>query len=339
MKNAPIFPIFLLFSLPLLAADSFPSGPGLAAKYPGDAGIGKDPRVVQVEDFEQADVATLAAEWESVKATEEMSLTDDIPAGSGGRQSLLMDRRSGPGGALYRRLRNGEGGFGYDRIFARYYVKFAEDCGELHHFGPCLGGHVPATAWPSVKAGIPTDGAKSFWSGIEPYGKSWTWDYYTYWCEMGGSPPRGQTWGNSFIRDPALTVEKGRWICVEQMISMNDVGDTNGEQALWIDGRLVSHLGKGFPKGRRIFDKFEPGRGGDGVRWNPEKKDREYTKVPEDGAPFEGFRWRTVPELNVNYIWLYVYTEKPEGHRIRVWFDDVVVATEYIGPLAAGKGR
>jgi hypothetical protein len=37
----------------------------------------------------------------------------------------------------------------------------------------------------------------------------------------------------------------------------------------------------------------------------------------------------------VNYVWLYVYTAKPAGHRIRVWFDDVVVATEYIGPLAA----
>ena len=38
--------------------------------------------------------------------------------------------------------------------------------------------------------------------------------------------------------------------------------------------------------------------------------------------------------LNVNYVWLYVYTEKAEGHRIRVWYDDVVVATDYIGPMA-----
>ena len=50
-----------------------------------------------------------------------------------------------------------------------------------------------------------------------------------------------------------------------------------------------------------------------------------------------GFRWRTVPDLNVNYVWLYVYTQQPAGHHIRVWFDDVVVATEYIGPMAASK--
>lgn len=38
-----------------------------------------------------------------------------------------------------------------------------------------------------------------------------------------------------------------------------------------------------------------------------------------------------------NYVWLYVYTSKPDGHRIKVWFDDVVLATEYTGPLAGEK--
>jgi hypothetical protein len=172
-----------------------------------------------------------------------------------------------------------------------------------------------------------------FWSGIEPFGKSWVWDFYTYWWEMRGSPPRGQTWGNSFIRDRNLKVEKGRWICVEQMIQMNDVGESNGEQALWIDGELVSHLGKGFPKGLWTYDKFTPGKGGGGIRWDHAKSAPERFTIAEGGAPFEGFRWRTVPELNVNYVWLYIYTEKPAGHRIKVWYDDVVVATSYIGPM------
>ncbi len=331
--------VSLLFSLvsTLGVAGALPSGPGLAAKYPGDSGIESDSSVVQVEKFEQPDISTLTKQWESVKAKGEMSFSSDIPAGSAGRQSLLMDRQSGPGGSLYRRLKNAKGGFGYDRIFARYYVKFAEDSGELHHFGPCLGGNLPATPWPSVKAGFRTEGGESFWSGIEPFGKAWTWDFYTYWCEMRGSPPRGQTWGNSFIRDPKLKVEKGRWICVEQMIAMNDVGDSNGEQALWLDGKLVAHLGKGFPKGRWTFDKFEAGKSGRGVRWNYAKGEREDLATAEGGSPFEGFRWRTVPELNVNYVWLYLYTEKPAGHRIRVWFDDVVVATEYVGPIVAKK--
>ena len=308
--------------------------PGIASRHPGDAGIASDPAVLFTEDFEEESIEVLAKRWETAGARDSMSFTSDVPAGSKGKHSLLMDRQKGEGGQLYQRLKNKEGGWGYDKVFARYYVKFAPDCGEIHHFGPCLGGNNPATSWPSVKAGFPTDGAKSFWSGIEPFGKSWTWDFYTYWSDMRGSPPKGQTWGNSFIRDPELKVVKDRWICIEQMIKLNDPNDTNGEQALWIDGKKIAHLGKGFPKGAWTFDKFFPGKGGDSVRWSPQKNDREYFKVPEDGAPFEGFRWRTVPELKVNYVWLYVYTAMPDGHRIRVWFDDVVVATEYIGPIA-----
>lgn len=314
------------------AETAFPTN-GLAAAYPGDRGLEKDPRVIFVEDFEEPSLDALWARWDTVGDKPGMTFSADVPAGSGGKQSLIMERTSGPGAQLYGRLKNRAGGFGHDRVFARYYVKFDPDCGEIHHFGPCLGGNLPATPWPSVRAGQPTDGAKSFWSGIEPFGAGWRWDFYTYWCEMRGSPPRGQTWGNSFIHDPRLAVEKGRWICVEQMIRMNDVGDTNGEQALWLDGKLVAHLGKGFPLGRWTFDKFEPGKGGQGVRWSQEKGDREYFEVPASGAPFEGFRWRTVPELNVNYVWLYIFTQKPAGHRIKVWYDDVVVATEYIGPL------
>jgi hypothetical protein len=308
---------------------------GIAAQYPGDAGIARDPQVIFAEDFEEPSTEALWKNWESIADKGGQSFTDDVPPGSAGKHSLLMDRQQGSGPALYRRLKNKDGSWGYDRVFARYYVKFAEDSGELHHFGTCLGGTNPAVAWPMVKAGFPTDGAKSFWSGIEPFGKSWTWDYYTYWCEMRGSPPKGQTWGNTFVRDPKLAVERGKWICVEQMIQLNDVGDTNGEQALWIDGKLVSHVGKGFPKGLWVFDKFTPRKGGDGVRWNFAKGAREDFKVPAEGAPFEGFRWRTVPELKVNYVWLYLYTEKPPGYRIRVWFDNVVVATDYIGPIAA----
>ncbi len=29
---------------------------------------------------------------------------------------------------------------------------------------------------------------------------------------------------------------------------------------------MRSHLGKGFPRGEWVYDKFKPGEGGDGVR-------------------------------------------------------------------------
>jgi hypothetical protein len=310
---------------------------GIAAHYPRDRGIEADPQVVFVDDFEAASLDQLAKRWDTVGRREAMRWSDDVPSHSGGKQSLVMDRREGAGGQLYRRIKNQSGGWGHDQLFVRFYVKFAPDCGELHHGVCAVGGNYPATPWPMVSAGNRPDGTRSFWSGIEPFGTAWTWDYYSYWCEMRGSPPRGQTWGNAFIRDPNLKVERGRWICIEHMMKVNDLGDSNGEQALWIDGRRVSHLGKGFPKGLWTFDKFTPARGGSGIRWNDAIGGREEFRVPTGGAPFDGFRWRTDPNLHVNFVWLYTYTQKPAGHRMLVQFDDLVVATRYIGPLAAAK--
>ncbi|MEZ6125138.1 MAG: hypothetical protein R3C49_18480 [Planctomycetaceae bacterium] len=308
-----------------------PPAQGIASRYPKDRGITNDPAVVFAEDFEAASLEVIAKRWDTVRDSEVTSLSSDVPEGSGGKQSFLISQlaEKGTGADLYRRL-----GEGYEKLYTRMYVRFADDCEPVHHFGTCVGGNNPATRWPSVRAGQPTLGDKSFWVGIEPFGKIWQWDYYTYWCEMQGSPPRGQTWGNSFIHDESLRVRKGQWTCIEVMIRMNKVGDSDGELALWIDGRKVSHLGKGFPRGKWTFDKFLPGQDGGGVRWNAEKGDREYFETARGGDPFEGFRFRTAEALNVNFLWLYVYiTKGTQGHINRVWFDDVVVATEYIGPL------
>ena len=306
---------------------------GIAAAYPRDVGIENHPSVIFAEDFEGRDLDAIGARWETVRHREIMSLSNDVPPASSGKQSMLFSQMAekGSGADLYRRL-----GDGYDKLFTRMYVKFAEDCEPVHHFGTCVGGNNPSTRWPQVRAGQPTQGDKSFWVGIEPFGKSWTWDYYTYWCDMRGSPPRGQTWGNKFIQDESLKVKRGQWTCIEVMVQVNDIGDTNGELALWIDGQPVSHLGKGFPCGKWTFDKFSPGEEGDGVRWSNAKGDREYFKTARGGDPFEGFRFRTKEQLNVNFVWLYLYlTKGTRGHTNRVWYDDVVVAKEYIGPIHA----
>ena len=302
---------------------------GIAANYVGDKGIKSDPRVVFVESFEDS-LDEISSRWDTVRDKEIMSISADVPQGSSGKQSLLMSQvaEKGTGGDLYRVLE------GAERLYTRMYVRFAEDCEPIHHFGTCVGGNNPATRWPSVKAGQPTDGAKTFWLGIEPFGELWQWDYYAYWCEMRGSPPRGQTWGNSFIHNPKLTVKRGEWTCIEVMVQMNDIGKSNGELALWINGEKVSHLGLGFPRGKWEFDKFKPGIGGEGVKWNHEKGAREHFTTAPGGDPFEGFRFRTDADLKINYVWLYTYiTKGTAGHVNRVWFDDVVVAREYIGPL------
>lgn len=327
--SALLFGIYLA-NPPALSAQTSGESNGLALRHPLDVGIDADPAVVFTENFEGT-LKDLESRWDTVRNKQVLSLSSEVSENSSGKQSLLMSQlaENGTGGDLYRVL---EGG--YDRLFTRMYVRIAEDCEPIHHFGTCVGGNNPPTRWPSVKAGQPTDGSKAFWLGIEPFGEKWRWDYYAYWCEMRGSPPRGQTWGNSFIHNNDLVVRRGEWTCIEVMVQMNDVGKSNGELALWIDGRPVSHLGAGFPRGRWEFDKFKPGEEGEGVLWNQQLGDREYFKTAMGGDPFEGFRFRTDTSLNLNFVWLYTYiTKGTAGHANRVWYDDVVIATEYIGPL------
>ena len=278
--------------------------------------------MVFTEDFEQGALEAVYSRWESVQNDGIMSLSVDVPPDSGGARSLLMTHVGGRsnGGHLYRRLLPG-----HDRLHVRFYVKFDPNCSPIHHFVH-VGGYHPSTSWPQGGAGIRPAGNERFTTGVEPYGPWWRWDFYSYWMEMRSSPD-GRSWGHDFINDPRLKVARGRWICVELMMKMNEpVTVGNGEQALWIDGELwardgqiVSHLGQGFPRGRWVWDSF---------------------LADPNGEPFEGFRWRRSQGLKLNFLWLLLYiTKAPPGHISKVWFDDIVVARAYIGPISPKRRR
>lgn len=289
---------------------------GIAALYPGDRGIENDPAVIFVENF---DGGLDEGRWDTVWHPEAMSMSGERPEGSAGLGSLLVEhvRGEGGGGYLYRRLPPG-----YERIFVRYYVKFDEDCAPMSHFGAWIGGYNPPTAWPQGGAGSRPEGDQRFTTAVEPYGDRWGWDFYTYWQDMHVHGD-GNYWGTPFlIHSEGPPVRKGEWICVETMVKLNDpVTASNGEQAFWINGELfelngqtASHFGPGFPRGQWT-----------GGWWQ--------TDHQSDGT-FSGFRWRSTEDLKINFLWMLVYNpQTPEGRTSRVWFDHIVVATEYIGPI------
>ena len=157
-----------MFPVSQLQCEEVSAVAGIARKFPGDKGISKDSRVVFVESFEQSSIEALGKRWETVRNPNVMSVSNDVPPASSGKQSLLMTQLAelGTGGDLYRRL-----GEGYDQLFTRMYVKFGRNCEPIHHFGTCVGGNNPSTPWPSVRAGQPTKGDKAFWVGVEPFGK------------------------------------------------------------------------------------------------------------------------------------------------------------------------
>ncbi|MCK4464910.1 MAG: hypothetical protein KAU83_04290 [Bacteroidales bacterium] len=290
---------FILISLLLVAYNAF----------------GQETGIIFQEDFETASIQEMASKWDDTKNTASMSFSSDVPEGSPGTQSLMMTFTPGQntGGYLYKMLPEG-----YDSLFARFYVKFGANHSKVHHFVH-MGGYNPPTTWPQGGAGVKPEGNERFTTGIEPMGNRWSWDFYSYWMHMRGYADPNYFWGNTFHPDPPAPINRGEWICIELMMKINDPVDSfNGEQAFWVNGEKIHHLGKGFPNGYCIWDKFYP---------NP------------DSLAFEGFQWRKDEKLKLNFFWLLYYMTDGAGQTDTVFFDDIIISTEYIGPVLHDTNR
>jgi hypothetical protein len=303
-----------------------PAGAGLAAKYPGDKGIEKDPNVLFAEGFESGSLDDVVRRWSeaSNKDGKVLSLRADAPPGSDGKRCLEMMATLGEntGGHLYKRLPRG-----VDRVFARFYVKFAPDADYIHHFVH-LGGYNPPTDYPQGGAGERPRGDERVTAGIEPFGDygkyppPGAWGFYTYWQEMKISAD-GHYWGNGLHPETPALVPKGRWQCVEVMMKLNSAPEkADGELALWLDGKPVMDIRQGTPR--------SPWTG------------MGFTALSQGGEPFEGFRFRKSNDLKINFFWLLHYVTENAGRQNkvaktnpvnRVWFDDIVVSTAYVGPI------
>jgi len=285
---------------------------GIAQQYPCDVGIQNDPAVVFTENFEENSIGTMAARWNDNDNTGGMSFTTDVPATSSGTHSLQMTAVGGStsGGYLYKNFAPAS----YDTLYVRYYVKFPSNFPGLHHL-VTMGGRNPASNFPIGSAGTQPTGSDRFSSSVEPSGSPFVWDFYTYWMNM-RSWNGSQYFGNGFNPSPAVPLTLNTWFPIEFMIKMNTpVTSLNGEQAVWIDGVLRQHLAEGSPLGSWSSDEFFPS---------------------PSGSPFEGFQWRSTTALSINYLWFQYYHETGgNGVTDRLTFDDLVVATQYIGPMVA----
>src|SRR5436190_20611963 len=308
------------------ADDRLPAGMGLSASYPGDRNIERDGAVLFAENFESGSLEDIARRWSeaSNKDGKVFALRTDAPPNSDGRRCLQMTATLGEntGGHLYKRLPRG-----VDKVLARFYVKFASDADYLHHFVH-LGGYNPPTDYPQGGAGERPNGDDRVTVGIEPFGDygkypaPGAWGFYTYWQEMNISAD-GKYWGNGLHPETPALAPKNRWQCVEVMMKLNSAQEkADGELALWLDGKPVMHIRQGTPRGPWT------GMG--------------FTAHARGGEPFEGFRFRKSNNLNINFFWLLFYVTENAGRQNnvaksnpvnRVWFDDIVVSTRYVGPI------
>ncbi len=267
-------------------------GDGLAARYPGDFGVRSDPRVLFVDDFE-TDPAF--ATWTDRKSSS-VRLTGEAHGGKNAC-AITVDLKRDPTQWLFKRLPAGK-----DKLHVRFYVKFPRQAEYLQRFVHLTADDPPRNV-PLGAAGVCPDGGRRFSTELLPHARKGSpaapgfWRLSSYWCEMSISND-GKYWGNGFEAESEPQVFPDAWTCVEFMVKANETGATkDGEQAFWVNGR--------------------------------------------EGARFEGLRWRTHPRVKLNGLWLLVHATddaaKAKGatvpaETLTVLFDDVVVATEYIGP-------
>jgi predicted amidohydrolase len=275
------------------------SGEGLAAKYPGDAGIEKDPAVLFADNFESGDMK----KWDQKRGG--VIMEEAKPHSGRWCVQMAMERGKNHGGDAVKWFMPGA-----DRVFARFYVKFSPDYQYAHHFVTLLANQ-RSNKWSAFgKAGLKPNGTY-YSTGMEPW---FAWgrnpspgevNLYTYYLDMEPDRKMNKYWGNSFFppgpgRGQAASAARvvpplDRWQCWEFMIQAN-TDKMDGKQAMWVNGKLVGE--------------------------------------------FTGIRWREDMDLKVNCFWLqhYGYDESDPTKQYwkqsqSVWFDDVVVARQYIGPI------
>lgn len=370
MYRHKLFQINLLLIAAILFSDSLSSAQenknssvekGIAALFPGDQGIEKHKSVIFVENFEAGLMEEVLKNWTSNQGAEDHRLTLDSltgPNGSPQNKSLKMTilRNKGGSASELRKVFDK----GYDQLYFRFYVKFADDYGFNHHF-TSMSGDLHPTPWAKGRAGLKpeehfsatidqlTDNVNKTGTETSPPGY---WAFYSYWPEMKSwQTPEGKPdgrpnayYGNIFMPQNLVTANRGEWQCVEIMIRLNTAPDKkDGALAFWIDGKPV---GRWDPKDENPVKGY----------WIREVFRSDSNN--EKALPFSGIAWRTDPEyfddLKINIIRLqnYVsgksweYDEKYANEHpnfninlqeATVWQDNVVVATEYIGPIEPVK--
>lgn len=281
---------------------------GIAARHPGDEGIAGDPAVIFHDDFERyADASELGAQWDAVY--HDVRITRNAADVHRGLQSLEMvnplttdEVSTGVAHTLDSEL---------DVLFLRFYSRFdgSFDVVGSSHNGGGISAHyfVDGMATP----GIPADGTNKFliefecWRGEASEPNPGNLNVYIY------HPEQRSMWGDHFFPDGTV------------LPNTSLAGDFGS--AFVARPNRVPELGRWYAYEVMLRANTPGERDGRIAMW----LDGELI------ADFGNLRLRDVASLRIDRFNLSLHIGSNTVAETRKWYDDVVAATEYIGPIAS----
>lgn len=325
------WPVVMLFVFALTrtavgqetAVPPLPEGDsGIAAKYPGDVGIERDPAVVFYDGLEGFEDDTVVAspkpqkgnKWDYVIHT--VRITREPEAVHSGKNALEVRHEEPMSYGVDKHFAPG-----LDTVYVRYYLKYHKEFPGCHHNGvvswALAPGQIKSSGAPNSATGVRPNGHNHFvtaldatapWMGFAPGPNRapGTLTIYCYHMDQGSRRwgdlffPSGAVvpsentaiLGKAFVKRPDCIPELGRWYCYELMLKANAPGERNGRVAFWVDGRLA--------------------------------------------GDFTNLRFRDVETLKVNILTVGSYSSSKHPNTV-MWYDDIVVGTSYIGPMVREK--
>jgi hypothetical protein len=285
-------------------------GAGIAAKYPGDVGIDADPAVIFADDFESyVQPSELEQRWDAVYQMDQIRIAtepDNVYAGSKALEFTVPQQDAELSNASDKILSDE-----LDVLYLRYYSKFQPpyDVVGSSHNGAMISAHYFDNG--AATPGVPADGSNKFlanlenWRGEAAVSSPGDLNIYIY------HPEQRSQWGDHFF--PSGTV-------LPNSAEPFDFGADFTSRA-----DIIPDLDRWYCYEYMLAANTPGERDGRISVW----LDGELV------ADFGNLRLRDVATLKIDRFGLSFHIGSNPNGETKKWYDNVVAATSYIGPMAA----
>jgi hypothetical protein len=297
-----------------VAAQSLPQGnAGIAARYPADGGIASDPSVLFFDDFESygsVSALTSTGRWNQAFQTSNIRFATEAGNFVGGSKSVefTLPQTSGEISNELNKFLNPA----QDTVFVRFYGKFDSAfnvIGSSHN-----GAFISASYWdgPGSGPGIPADGYNKFLVSYEAYrdvastANPGSLEAYVYY------PEQRSIWGDLFF-------PTGRVLPFDRTPG-------NFGPNFVVRPEIIPQLGRWYCYEVMVKANTPGQRDGRIALWLDGALIADYTNL----------RLRDTADLKIDRVGVSLHGNGGILATSKKWYDNVVVAKSYIGPMSSG---